>query len=262
MKKNLLLTGLLSSLMFLNQCYEMPEFPSEPYIEFVGIAFLESEPGPGGDPMQDQLILAIKFQDGDGNLGLATEGDNRAPFHSRNYYNVNNGNVIPSEPFNQIDTSLLIRYSDRFKPGLDTLPPFLTPFNCTRYLINPDLDPRPNSQLIVNDTVYFIRNPYNRNIFVDLYLEQGNEFVLFNFDAEFTFPGCGSNFHGRFPILNESNTEKPMEGTIYYIMRSFAHKIIFGSRRAKLRVWIVDRDLNKSNVIETPIFTLPEITIN
>ncbi len=261
MKKFIIFFGVLSSLMFLNQCYEVPEFPAEPFIEFVGIAFVESGTDPDGSPVQDQLILAIKFQDGDGNLGLTTD-DTSAPFHIRNYYNVNNGNVIPSDPFNSNDTSFLIRYSDRFKPGLDTLPPFLSPFNCTRYLVNPDIDPRPNSQLNINDTIFSIRNPYHNNIFVELYLEQSGEFVLFDFDAEFAFPGCGTNLHGRFPILNETENDRPMEGTIYYTMRSFVYKFIFGTRRAKLRVWILDRDFNKSNVIETPIFTLPEITIN
>lgn len=262
MKNNLIFIGLLSSLMLLNQCYEMPEFPAEPFIEFVDITFKINEPDSDGLEVQDELILTIKFQDGDGNLGLPPNEESMAPYHRRNYFNVNNGNIIPSEPFSQIDTALLIKYSDRFKPGLDTLPPFLSPFNCTRYLVNPDLDPRPNRQFILNDTIYYQRNLNNSNIFVEVYREQNGEFVLFDFNTEFTYPGCGFGFSGRFPVLNESGASKPMEGTINYAMKSFGHLSIFGSSRAKLRVWILDRDFNKSNVIETPIFTLPEITVN
>src|SRR6188768_2457128 len=53
-------------------CFDPPEFPDTPGIEFDHIEFVD-----GVFPNPDSLILYIKFKDGDGNLGL----DNEDPFY-------------------------------------------------------------------------------------------------------------------------------------------------------------------------------------
>ena len=90
-----------------------------------------------------------------------------------------------------------------------------------------------------------IRNPNHFNIFPVLQRknEQGEyEDVL------------AANYDGIFPRLREANFKKgPIEGTLQYKMGSIN---FFGqdSSIAKVRIYIKDRNLNKSNVIETPPF--------
>lgn len=50
-------------------CFDQPSFPVEPFIEFEEIFITERVVQPGGG-RQDRLTIRIKFQDGDGDLGL------------------------------------------------------------------------------------------------------------------------------------------------------------------------------------------------
>src|SRR5687767_6322010 len=86
--------GLLSFLTILSvSCFDPPEFPVEPQIEFEKIEFINSI-----DPTDfDSLNLYINFKDGDGDLGFgATPEDISGPkFHSAIFYQENNGTLEP-----------------------------------------------------------------------------------------------------------------------------------------------------------------------
>lgn len=88
-----------------------------------------------------------------------------------------------------------------------------------------------------------VRNPNHFNIFP----------VLLRKEGEIYIPVTVANYDGIFPRLKEGNTRGPIDGTIQYRLGSFN---FFGedSSVAKIRVYIQDRALNKSNVIETPPF--------
>lgn len=88
-----------------------------------------------------------------------------------------------------------------------------------------------------------VRNPNHYNIFPVLLRKVGESYV----------PVTVANYDGIFPRLKEGNTKGPIDGTIQYRLGSFN---FFGedSSVAKIRVYIQDRALNKSNVIETPPF--------
>jgi len=99
----------------------------------------------------------------------------------------------------------------------------------------------PFNRLLSNGEV----NPDYYNIVVDFYTRRpfSQQYELFDFG--------GFNYYGRFPLLADNDYSGPIEGTLTYDMKSIN---FFGGERTdlKLRVSIQDRNLNQSNVIETP----------
>jgi hypothetical protein len=88
-----------------------------------------------------------------------------------------------------------------------------------------------------------IENPNQFNIFPQLLEKIGEDYV----------PVLRAKFDGRFPRLREFKAKGPIEGTLQYGLpsRNFFNG---DSTIAKVRVYIQDRNLNKSNVVETPPF--------
>lgn len=84
--------GLLSFITILSgSCFDAPEFPIVPQIEFDRIEFI-SAPDPSGF---DTLNLYIKFKDGDGDLGLpSTPYYLSDPFHNANFYQEDAGGKL------------------------------------------------------------------------------------------------------------------------------------------------------------------------
>jgi hypothetical protein len=215
-------------------CFNPPEFPVEPQIEFENIDYKEY--GTGFDSEFDSLILTISFKDGDGDLGL--DGSENAPPYNNKYY------------FQLPDRSLITYKTKRTVPEYDTLPAFVKPYSCINWEVF-----RENN--VVKDTLYFQLNPDYYNIIVEFYVKNSDgTFTEFDFREAFTYPSCGGTFDGRFPILYKEKPGAPLEGTIRYGMGSTGFKILFSTKTLKLRIHIKDRALNKSNVIETPEFTL------
>jgi hypothetical protein len=88
-----------------------------------------------------------------------------------------------------------------------------------------------------------VPNPNRFNIFPVLLRKSGDVYL----------PELPPGFYGTFPRLREGDSRGPVSGTLRYRMPSF---YFFGqdSTIAKVRVFIQDRALNRSNVIETPPF--------
>jgi hypothetical protein len=105
-------------------------------------------------------------------------------------------------------------------------------------LSNTDIQ-NPPFQEFINDS---IRNPNHYNIFPVLFRKNGSD-----------YDSIPLSFDGIFPRLREGAEAGPIEGSITYKLGSFN---FFGedSSIAKIRVYIQDRALNKSNRIETPPF--------
>src|SRR5262245_52080435 len=76
--KGLLLFGIS---MGVTACFDPPEFPIEPEIDFEDIYFREAK----GVGQRDSLVLTISFRDGNGDLGLSST-DIEPPFHDVYYY--------------------------------------------------------------------------------------------------------------------------------------------------------------------------------
>jgi len=238
------LVGMLVMAVALNACFKAPEFPIIPEIEYSNINLKKGPPATLENPAPaDTLILWVKFKDGDGDLGL-DGSETGIPYNDRFYYVFKDGSFL--------------NYRAKFNvPGYDTLPAFVTPFNCTNWEVIKD----PNTN-VTTDTLYFQLNPNHYNFFVDFYIQQQDQsFALYDWKKEFIYPNCNVNgFNGRFPILSKDLSQKTaQEGTIRYNMKSVAFNILFSIKLLKLRVYIQDRALHKSNVITSDAFTLQSI---
>ncbi len=235
-------------------CFNPPELPVEPEIVFNDVLFkdLTNE--------ADSLIIIVDFQDGDGNLGLEKD-EILAPFNDKAYfaYLPNDQEVVKfaldtltNDEFQIFSENVITYASRRDVPELDTLPAFVDPYSCINWEIIQDVD-----------TLYYQSNEYHHNILVDFLVQQpGGGFEEFDWTKEFGYPNCGISYDGRFPLLLPNRNDRPLEGSIRYGMTSVGFKSLFSLKTLKLRVTVIDRALNVSNTIETPPFTLQEITVN
>jgi len=233
------LVGMVVLAVALDACFKAPEFPAIPEITFHSIEFKDvSSPSSA-----DTLILTINFKDGDGDLDL-DDSETGIPYNDKYYFVFKDG-------------SFLNYKAKRTMAGFDTLPNFVTPYNCTNWDVITDAESGK-----VTDTLYFELNPNHYNIFVDFYIKQpDNSFALYDWKKEFIYPNCQVNgFDGRFPILSKDLSQKTaQEGKIRYSMKSVGFLIFFSIKVLKLKISIQDRKLQRSNVIETPEFTLQSI---
>lgn len=219
-------------------CFDPPEYPNTPEIEFENIVFKDiANPS---DP--DSLILFINFRDGDGNLGLEPNenacvfvGSDTICYNEKNYYR------------SVIDGRFLNYAEKRTNPNFFNLPDYVKPFDCINWEIVFDAAGLPR------DTIYFELNENHYNIFIDFLVKQNDgTFQEFDWRTEF----C-TTYDGRFPILAKNkdlSVAGPIEGTLRYAMLSTGFKFQFSVKTLKLRIQIQDRLLNKSNIIETTEF--------
>ena len=202
---------------------------------------------------QDSLILTINFIDGDGDLGLSNDEIN-FPYHPYNaiidddFVWVTYGSQDITTPFYvyQPDGSYYFYSDDDDR----------TPFNCSDYIID-----TVNTTTVL-DTFYIQKNENNKNIFIEFYKKNGNEFEFIDwtriFDQEF---GCGINFDSRFPRLNIGSSSQSLNGKLRYGMVSYGFNSVLSNDIFKIKVKIKDRNLNTSNIAESPEVTLEQIRV-
>lgn len=111
-------------------------------------------------------------------------------------------------------------------------------------LSNSDLKIDPFKEFIDSVGVSVV-NPNHYNIFPVLYRKVGEQYL----------PSLVTGYNGIFPRLRDDGRKGPIEGSIQYKLGS-VNFFNEDSSIAKIRVYIQDRALNKSNVIETPPFTV------
>jgi hypothetical protein len=263
------------STVLVSSCFDPPQFPIIPEISYQAVRFVDVPDASPSELSTDSLILEISFKDGDGDLGLGSnetvfsQADKKYYFNDRWYYTKDqmncddntSDNVKRCYELRLEELSKYVNYKLKRIPvnGSDTLKAFVKPYNCTNWQVVRD------KAGTVLDTVYFQLNPYYNNIFVEFQVKEANTscgsppcYSVFNWSQYLDYPNCGvQGFDGRFPYLNtEALGDTPLAGVIKYSMPSPFFKTIFGARTLRLRVWIVDRDLHKSNEIVTPEFTL------
>ena len=219
--KNLLLFSVIS-MLGLMACNRAPELPVIPVIDFQEVIFKEVD-GP------DSLIVSIYFEDGDGDLGL-TSFDITDPFQPYDVVLDENGDTI--------------RIGSR---------PDLPPYNPIDYIIIRDRDGN------AVDTVLVELNENHYNFFVRFFTKKNGQYTEFDWRD----PPYYQTFDGRFPLLNRDISdgqlrERPLEGELRYGMTSSGWLFLFRDS-LKLTIQIQDRSLNRSNVVESPDFTLDMI---
>lgn len=237
----------------ISSCFDPPEYPNTPEIEFAGISFVDTPES--AEATADTLVLRLDFTDGDGDLGLDQEDVGEGEYAERYYFRINdNRRYYTDNPLLVARDPQAVKFrTRRTTPGYDTLPAYTKPFNCVNWEI---VFENVNNVNTTVDTVYFQLNPNHYNIFVDFLIKQDDgSFQELDFREEF----C-TTFDGRIPVLSKGvGQSTPLEGTIRYAMASVGFKFLFGSRPLKLRIQVQDKALNKSNVLETPEFNLQNI---
>jgi hypothetical protein len=247
-------------------CFDPPEYPDQPEIVFKSLNYVEVPDLTTGEATADSLILVLRFKDGDGNLGLSPN-EIDPPYNDRWYYvrtpldAAVNPDCAPyqsehrcfylSNLKTEFDKYLDYKDKRRNLPPYDTLAAFKKPENCLNWEVVRD-----NAGQVI-DTLFFTLNPHYSNIYVEFQTKNGdNSYTAFDWSNFLTYPSCEvQGFNGRFPLLTEpGSNETPLEGDIKYSMPSPFFKIIFGAKTIRLRVYIEDRALNKSNEIVTNDF--------
>ncbi len=258
----------ISISVLVSSCLDSPEFPETPSIEFDDLSYVEV----GGFLESDSLILQLRFEDGDGDLGLRSENatDRISPFNEISLFSYDEAtqevtefalDTINSNELDLIDN--LISFSDRRTiAALDTLPDFVFPERCDYYRER-QIYLAGSDEPIVDDTLYIHKNPRYNNIYVGFFIETSpgsdeyEEFFWEYFQDE-----CNINYDGRFPLINEIGKDKSSEGILTYRMTSIGWRNVLQNSRFKLKVFIYDRAGHKSNEIETPPVTLTDIQRN
>ena len=249
---------------FVISCFNPPEYPVVPEIEFKSIKFVDT-PEPAGQLVADTLVLSVDFKDGDGDIGFSDADMQLTPQtkdYVEKYYFDKNGAAWAIDDATALSQSTvpenisfyksLLRYSSRKTAPFDTLHSFTKPYDCINWEI---IKKTVGTITVPTDTLYFQLNPNHYNIYVDFFVNNNGTFEEYDFRKEF----C-TTYDGRLPVLSKDlSQENPLQGTIRYAMAGTGFKLIFGLKSLKLRIRIQDRKLNKSNVIETDPFTLSQI---
>jgi len=203
-------------------CVSPPDdFPSVPQITFNSVEYIETNSA-------DSLMVAVDFRDAEGDLGLNPQEDD-PPFHPLEYQTDAEGN--------------LITYGNR--------PPDAPEFNNRDWVINQLID-----GTVVNDTIWVKVNPDQYNIFIKFFIKRGGNYTEYDFSG----PPFYSTFNGRFPRILTEERDRAIEGTIKYAMLSLGWNSVFRNDTLRIDVQVQDRNLNKSNVISSPDFTLSQIS--
>jgi len=212
---------LLFAAVVIVSCVSPPDdFPSVPHITFNSLEFIETN-------TSDTLMVSVDFRDAEGDLGLSPR-DVDPPFNPLNFQTHPNGD--------------LVTYGTR--------PPEAPLFNNRDWVIEPLIGTE-----IVNDTIWVKINPDQYNIFIKFFIKRGGNYTEYDFSG----PPFYSTFNGRFPRILTDEKGRAIEGTIKYSMLSLGWNSIFRNDTLKIDVQVQDRNLNKSNIISSPDFTLSQI---
>jgi hypothetical protein len=103
-----------------------------------------------------------------------------------------------------------------------------------------------NIGLYDSDTV----SPYKYNFFVKMFQMKNNTL------QEIIFPDSNINFNARIPILTPAGKNKNIKGEIEMMIEIYYASQVLVNDTIAFELYIQDRDLNKSNVINTPLYLL------
>lgn len=208
-------------------CQDRPTFPLTPSIGLNEFYFQEIQ----GFSL-DSLIIKLKFEDGDGDLGL--DANETYP------------------PYQLLDPVLDPVTGDTLRHGDEGTPEY----NCLDYEIIRKESAINDSLIVTSDTIYVIRNPDHFNFFLTFLIEKDDgSFREFIPALE---RNCAPPYHGRYFVLNTARDIRPLTGELQYSLLS-GFRLLFRNDIIKIRIQIQDRHLNKSNIIETDAFSINDI---
>jgi hypothetical protein len=232
------LSWMILLMWLVGACLTPPEYPTTPQIEILND---EMYFGKSNEGKQDSIVIALKFKDGDGDLGLSTSDDSNEKYALQYYFN------YKGKP---------VTFKTRAEYPELNLPDFVSPYDCTNW------EDIKEANGTVTDYRYTEFNLNYYNIFVDFYTQNSDlTFTKFDPASYFKRPFCDiKGYNGRFPILSKDlGKSSPLDGKLIYTMKSLGFEALFSIKTLKLVVTIQDRALNKSNTVETKEFKLKDI---
>ncbi len=254
----------------LNACFDTPTYPVVPQIEILNdeLYYGKSKKIDGND----SIVVAIKFKDGDGDIGLSDSDIDNLKFAQQYYYFIkDNFLIIDSKSENNDPSMKIINYQfkkrnpsvliDINPAGAENLQPlskydFVTPYNCTNWELRRDKNG------VVIDTIFTAFNRYRSNIFVDFYtVESNRDTTRFDPFTYYIYPNCETTgYNGAIPILSKDLGKKsPLDGKIIYSIKDPDFEGLFSIKTLRLRISIIDRELHKSNTVFSKDFKLSSI---
>ncbi len=236
----------LISLALMTSCLEPDEISEIPKIKFKRLEFVDVDNG------ADSLKLTFDFEDGDGDIGLQDD-ETYSPYHPffyiiyydsaiANYENVTLSDTVSKPPFYAVDER---GYGYLFSET-DNRPAF----NCYDYYFEKDLP----------DTFYVFRNEYHSNMYLKFFKKRNGSYYETSIAQEFGITDCNEVVENlRIPIFDYDKFGEPTVGNITYTYLSNGIVPFLASDTFKLQFYIYDRQLNQSNIVDTPDFLLGDI---
>lgn len=238
--------------IILTSCFDKDIFPDTPKIAFEDLKFIDTQ-------STDSLVLTFSFEDGNGDVGLGNGQDLLLPYQ---IYDV----IIDSD-----DSTITINQdASTINPPLFRAPLLIDQEDGEiAYFFFPeskapfsDIENRPaysceSYEIIESDTFYIARNEFHYNFHIEFQRKVGESYQKINFRQIFNNPDCSlGNFNGRIPFYDPEGKS----GTITYAMLSQAFRLAFLDDIIRVKFYIYDRALNKSNEVVSPDFVLADIT--
>jgi len=193
---------------------------------------------------EDSMILSFDLHDADRDFGLKID-EQYPPFH----------------PYNMIIDSRdeFVTYGDdQVKPPLYVV----DPSEGGNKTLFSETDNRPlyNCQDYYlpygskSDAFYIQKNPYYNNLHIAFQRKVNGQYEKVDFAAEYADINCSSvNFDCRLPSPAGASTE------IHHKMTSFGFPAALRQDTFRIKFFVYDRALHKSNEVVTPDFTLKSI---
>ena len=211
-------------------------FSDIPEISLKSVEFINSESNSGLDTVK----IKLNFTDGDADLGFSLSTGYGDPYLPYIYYYWENGLLKETTDPNGVE---LIKIND-----IDTLPDF----NCSSYIIDEGLD-----------TIYVSYNRYHTNLWIDIFTTENNDLTYFEWPITDSKDRCLWRFDVRFPFPEPDKIveyppyfkikpQNEYSGELEYNFIWGGFNYFFKDQEISIKIQIVDRALNSSNVIFTP----------
>lgn len=225
-----------------SSCFNPPDFPDEPEIEFRSLEYIDY-----ADDV-DSMLLRFDFEDGDGDIGLSDDYFGY-PYHRFNVVVDSFDSLVSISDSNVVLPFYLI---DPYGIGEKTL--FSETDNRPLYS-SCDYYYDPN---VLDDTIFIQENEYNNNFYIDILKRKNGVYSKFYFNNS----TCDLvNFNSRIPIFDSEHDGKSLSGTITYYLSSIGWANVLTPDTFKIRFYIYDRALHKSNVVESPEYLFQDIIV-
>ncbi|MFT6867406.1 MAG: hypothetical protein ACJA08_002248 [Cyclobacteriaceae bacterium] len=237
---------ILSGMILLISCLDSPEISDIPTIKFKKLEFVDVLEG------ADSLKLTFDFEDGNGDIGLQV-GETYSPFQpffyiiyydsaKADYENVTISDTLAVPPFYAVDEDGFgFLFSETDNRSM---------FNCSDYYFESNLA----------DTFFVFRNEYHSNMYLKFFRKENGSYSETSIAEYFNISDCNAVVENlRIPIFDYEKFGNPTVGNITYTYLSNGIGLFLASDTFKLQFYIYDRQLNKSNVVDSPDFLLSDV---